>query len=102
MKLSSLSTEYVRVPVTVTDTAGTPIDPTGDPVQMAFTATRAEPDTGDWVTATWETSGSSHYARVLVGPGGTKTLTDGNWRIWVKVTDAPEVPVINAGALIIT
>ena len=33
-----------------------------------------------------------------MGPGGEVTLAAGIWRIWVRVTDNPEVPVLRAGS----
>jgi len=89
---SALSLKYVRCPVTAT-VNGQPLNPTGDVVQLAFMAPGALPASGDWKTATWETADSTHWAIILVGPGGTvPTLTPGAWTVWVKVTDSPEIP----------
>jgi len=80
------------------------VDPTSDTVQMAFV--NGEPTSGDWKTATWEadssTNPTTYYARCLVGPGGTVTLSDGDYQVWVKITDSPEVPVLKAGRLVVT
>jgi hypothetical protein len=85
--IPSVSTEPVRIPVRVTEN-GLPGDPTTATVSAAFLAdVDDEPTAGDWVMATWETSGSNgtHYANCLIGPGGTKTLTDGTWHVWIRI-----------------
>lgn len=102
MKISSLSREYVRCPISATE-AGVTVNPSVDTVVMAFTLDGAEPAAADWKAATWETAGTTYYARCLVGPGGTVVLPDGVYTVWVKVTDNPEVPVLRAGrALVVT
>jgi hypothetical protein len=88
----ALSTEYVWVPVIA------PVNTTADPVSIAF-KTSGKPSSGDWHTAAWD----DKAARILVGPGnGGVVLTAGTYSVWVKVTDDPAVPVINAGQLVIT
>lgn len=105
VKISSLSREFVRVQLKATE-AGQQVDPSLDPVEMAFTVPGTEPLVGDWKTAGWEADFSQsrpiYFARTLVGPGGTHLLTDGTYDVWVRVTDSPEVPVSNAGRLVIT
>lgn len=101
IKISSLSKEFVKVSVRVVKN-GVDIDPTADTVEMAFT-TGSEPQSGDWKAATWETAeGPVYFARCLVGPGGTIQLTDGSYKVWVKVADSPEVPVRDVGKLVVT
>ena len=105
LTISSLSKEYVRVRVSARED-GVVVNPTADTVEMAFTLLDAAPVGGDWKTAEWETDATTnpdtYYARCLVGPGGTVTLAAGTYRIWVRVTDAPEVPVKRSGILIVT
>lgn len=98
--LSSLSTEYVRVPVAAT-VNNAPYNPTGDVVQFAFT-TGANPVSGDWHTGSWDSTDSPYVAQCLVGPGGVVSLAVGTWIIWIKITDNPEVPVRSVGQLSIT
>jgi hypothetical protein len=100
--MSALSTQYIEVPVTATTPAGAAYNPTSDPVSFAFITT-GQPGPGDWNSGTWTatTSTSGTYlAQILIGPenGGTN-LGPGGYRIWVKVTDNPEVPVIEADTL---
>lgn len=102
LTISALSLEYVRVAVSAEED-GVAVDPTGDTVQMAFPAQGVAPVAGDWKAATWETDATTEpdtrYARCLVGPGGTVTLAAGFYDVYVKVTDAPEVPILKAGQL---
>lgn len=102
--ISSLSKEYVRVPVFATE-AGVAVDPTGDTVEMAFKSDGSEPGGGDWVAASWESdtgpNPDRHYARIIIGPGGT-VLSDDLYEVWVKVTDTPEIIVKKAGTLLVT
>jgi hypothetical protein len=103
LTISSLSTEYVQVPVSAVVSGGI-VDPTSDPVQFAFMVT-GNPSTGDWHTGSWTTIAPTTYiAQILVGPGnGGVVLTAGStYAIWVKVTDNPEVPVRQVGLLKIT
>lgn len=90
MSMSTLSTEYVRVRVSATKN-GIAYVPTSDTVAMAFVTPGSTPASGDWKTASWETAGSVYYAICLVGPGGN-ALAAGTYKVWVKVTDSPEVP----------
>lgn len=100
MQLSVLSREYVRVRISATE-AGAVVDPTEDPVYMAFLPTGWPVEDGDFVEASWEVSGSTYYARCLVGPSGTVTLLAGSYSVWAKVTDSPEAPVRRVGRLTI-
>lgn len=96
------SVQYVLVPVRFT-ASGVVTDPTSAVVTMAFIADGATPVSGDFKTASWETDPTTnpdtYYARCLVGTGGAITLAVGVYRIWVKVTDSPEAPVLKAGLL---
>lgn len=104
--ISSLSKQYVKVRVSAAE-SGASVDLTGGTVQMAFTVVGTEPVTNDWKSATWETDSTRnpdrYYARCMVGPSGTITLSDGTYDVWVKVTGVgTEIPVIRAGALTVT
>ncbi|MFD9632843.1 hypothetical protein [Streptomyces violascens] len=103
---SSLSLEYVQVPVTAM-VGGNPLNPTGDVVQFAFLPDKVQPGSGDWKAGSWDGAqprppGNAYLAQCLVGPGGTVTLTPGTYTVWIKVMDSPEVPVINVDLLTIT
>lgn len=92
-------TSLEEVPVTITTPVG--VNPTGDPVYMAFLSSPppSQPTSLQWNAATWLVNGTEYIALCLVGPGGTITLTAGLWYTWVKITASPEVPVKYAGVL---
>jgi len=103
--ISSLTTEYVRVRLTGQNN-GVEIDPTSFTVQLAFPAQGVDPVSGDWATGAWETVTDSlnnrqYWAKLLVGPAGSKNLAKGRYDVWIKVLASPETPVVNAGQLII-
>lgn len=87
------SVEYVKVPVT--PPAG--IDITAQPVSIAVTDAAARPVAADWKTASWD----GNVAKTLIGPG-VLALAPGSYKVWVKVTDSPEVPVMAAGTITVT
>ena len=95
---SSLSTQYVQVLVQVTSTNN--YDPTNDTVEFAFTNASAfpaqSPGDGDWNAGSWDPyPGSLYYAQILVGPAnGGVVLTQGRWQCWLRLTNYPEVPVL--------
>lgn len=97
-EISSLSLEYVEIPVAFT-VGGVVTNPTADTVQLAFPAPSVDPVSGDWVTGSWEPGGPPYVARLLVGPGGPKTLAKGSYDVWVKIADNPETPARKAGFL---
>lgn len=105
ISMSVLSTQYVLMPV-ATQAGGTIIDPTTDAVACAFKPVGAEPAGADWVPATWlqDTTPGTFIAECLVGPapGSAITLDPGIYTIWLKITDNPEVPVLQPGTLQIT
>lgn len=106
IQISNLSKEYVKVPVVATD-SGAHVDITVGTVTMAFTAVGTEPVSGDWKSASWETDATRfpmrYYARCLVGPSATVTLTDGTYDVWVKISGVgSEIPVQKAGQIQIT
>lgn len=109
MRISQLSTQYIRVPVSARR-SGAAYDPTGDTVQFALklapASTQAdqynEPESGDWGTGAWETDGGVYYAYINAGPSGTITWeTTGSfpktYQLWMKVTSTPEIPVEMVG-----
>jgi hypothetical protein len=101
--IPSTSLQYVGVDVRAT-LAGVATDPTSDTVKMAFVAPAAIPNSGDWNSATWSTDSTGktpiYTAFCLIGPGGTIALTAGTYAVFVKVTDAPEIPVLPVAGLL--
>lgn len=99
MQLSSLSTEYIRVPV-VAEVAGVPVNPTVYSVYMAIIPIGTLPAVADWKVAFWETIGGRYFAVLLVGPdGGVIAPAMGDYSIFVKIDAGIETPVIEAGFL---
>ena len=99
--VSHLSLEYVSVPVQAFTLTGAAYNPTGDTVQMAFMPQATQvPGPSDWQAAIWSTVEANvlfpYSASCLVGPGGTITLGIGTYVLYVKVSDNPEVPVLQA------
>lgn len=97
IQVSSVSKQYVTVPVAESITGG---DPTGDNVALSFPAPGDDPTV--FVAGQWLTENGIYYAQALVGPGTSAILINGFYDVYVKVTDNPEVPVIKAGLLEIT
>jgi hypothetical protein len=107
LAISSQSTIYVQVPVYNTEG----IDPTSDKVEFAFIGPfGTTPQAGDapptpetvWTQGTWD-AGTPYTCRLLVGPdAGQITLTVGSYQVWVRITDAPERPVLWSGPLVVT
>jgi hypothetical protein len=98
---SVLSTQYIQIQITAMASSGI-YDPTGDVVQFAFTPVgfpSQQPVT--WYAGSWETDpGPVYWAQCLIGPGsGGVVLAAGLWEVWVKVTDDPEIPVLQPAVL---
>jgi hypothetical protein len=92
VRIPSSSVVIYRHEVTAQD------DPTSLPVSMAVMPYDEEPAAGDFKTAAWLTEGGKHYAAILIGQDGTGIgpLAEGIYKSWVKVTDTPEIPVLES------
>lgn len=95
------SKEYVAVDVNVVPAAA-PVE--NDPVEMAFVPGAnldrpGDPDAAGWHPAVWLRPAGQLAAACVVGPGGTLVLPRGNFVVWVRITDNPEVPAIAADVL---
>lgn len=88
MRISVLSKEYITITVTAN------VNVLDDTVAWAFTDPGVDP--ASWTVGDWDASGR---ARILVGPGGAVTLTEGLKDVWLKITDSPEVPVRRVGQI---
>lgn len=95
IKIPAGSTEYVGIKVT--GPAG--LDLTSDSVEIAI----VEADVTSPTAPTWlppdiieHPTINTIIAKILVGPVGGIDLEKDRWRLWVKVTDTPEVPWIAA------
>lgn len=102
---SVLSLEPVGYDVTALVGFGSSGNPTTDVVQFAFTAPGVDPVSGDWKAGSWQTVAGPpqvYVAYCWVGPGGTIALAKGVYDVWIKITDAPGVPVKSVDILKIT
>ena len=107
-RLSTLSTEYLKVPVTARR-SGAAYDPTGDTVEFALTLKPAgsaadqynEPSS--WTAGAWWTEGGAYYAVVNVGPTGsiTSASTAATYQFWIKISSSPEAPVKYVGDVMV-
>ena len=88
--IPSTSVEYLSVPVT--GAVGT------EPVEMAVAAAGVEPVEADWKSAAW----ADDEVRILIGPGTLLPLDEGDYGVWVRITAAPEKPVLLAGRIKVT
>lgn len=90
--IPSGSKEYLHVPVTANASLA------GYGVEMALVGYGAEPGSGDWKTAVWD----STNAKMLIGLGTQTALIEGVYGVWVRITTAEERPVLYSGAVRIT
>jgi hypothetical protein len=101
ISISHLSLQYVGIPVKASLLNGNAYNPTTVPVYIAFMPQATQvPQPSDWQTALWATRSSDilepYAAFCLVGPTGTIQLGIGTYVLYVKVTDNPEIPVLQA------
>ena len=92
LTIPSISREYIHIPI-----GGGSMS---TPVEIAvIDDDTEEPTEADWHNAdVWDGT----TAKLLIGPGGTLELDDGVYRVWVRVTATPEIPVIRSGLLEVT
>lgn len=102
LAIKASSTEPIKVQVDKV-LAGTLQDLSAKTVEMAFMQSGTAPSSGDWKAATWDiwTQPTRYFAMCRVGPAGTVTLAAGRYAVWVRVTDSPDLPVKEAGALVV-
>ncbi len=107
LSIYAASKQYVTVPITNSEG----INPTSDVVQFAFLgpvqnvgqANGLVPTANTtYYTGSWQNSVSPYIAAILVGPGGTVTLTAGTYLVVVKITDSPEQPVLFSGPMVVS
>lgn len=103
IRRTTLSTEYVAVPISLSDFGGATVDPTTDTVEMAFSpGAFATPAEDEWNAADWVTEDGEYFARCLVGPAGVVALDEALYSIWVRVTASPELLVDRGGELLVS
>ena len=112
LKIPGDSVETLRVPWASLDSVGILEDPTAATVEVGFSADR-ETEPAAWLAASWETSekirvavggtvvDSPYKATLLVGTGPSE-LAVGLHAAWVRVTDAPQIPIRFVGFIEVT
>lgn len=102
------STEPIQFAIKAITAEGDGLDPTGDPVAVAFALITSppvtfDPDTATWNMATWSVQPGNpdpvYWVNVLPGPGGIPVAA-GSYVAYVKITDNPAVPVLPAAYVI--
>lgn len=92
------SVKYIKSEFVVTKD-GALHDPTGDQVGWAFVAPGEDRDAASWTAGSWETVGTRHWARCLVG--ADVVLARGPCSVYVNATDDPEIPLEYVGQLVV-
>lgn len=99
MRMRSDSREWLPAEVT----ANVVLDAQPVYIAVELWGSTAEPT---WHEAEWVgVAGAIRTAQILVGPGGTPSVTElapGTYRVLVKVTDTPEIPTFEAFLLRVT
>src|SRR5678815_2500702 len=97
-RVGTASLEFLRVTV-ATDPVS---DPTSLPVEIAVPPSGVAPTT--WLNANWELGGPPYVAAILVGPtagGSDVELEAGAYDVWLRITDAVEIPAFIADRLVV-
>lgn len=97
--ISSQSREYLRYWVKA-KVNGLDYDPTADNVEFACPVAGGTPTV--WISGIWEEVEGSFFALGLIGPGTGMTLSAGEYDVYIRITDSPEVPVKKVDRLKIT
>ena len=98
--IQASSEEFVRVPVTAT-VDGAAVNPTTDLVEVALVPAGTALAEEHYAVGTWQTDTVdgvvTYYACRLVETG---ELAPGTYRCYVRITDDPETPVLEATDII--
>jgi len=99
------SLQYIRYWVQAVVNGNATYNPTSDVVEFGFT-TSATVEPSVWYTGLWETdtiaNQPAYIAKILVGPAGTFVpASQTTYYVWIRVTDNPEVPVMQPGTLVV-
>ena len=70
-------------------------------VEIAVVDVDTRPTTNDWHTSAWTGDpGYTRNCRVFIGNSvGGISVDAGMYRVFVRVTDSPEIPIMDAGLL---
>lgn len=107
------STAPCQFSVNVIDAEGNPYDPTGDPVEVAYSPvtsppTAFNPGTATWYPSTWSVQAgnpgpATYWVNFMPGPvNGGAALAAGAYITVARITDNPAVPILDGCYLILT
>ncbi|MEU8040884.1 hypothetical protein [Streptosporangium sp. NPDC049078] len=92
--IPAISKEYVKAGV------GGSADLPDFLVHMALLPAGQDPGPDDWLPAEWIVEDGATKAMILVGPSTQLPLTKGIlYQVWVRITAAPEIPVLQPGTV---
>lgn len=89
------SSQYLAADIT-NQIGGTGLVPTLYEVDFAFISGPTQPQTSDWHQASWASPNAPYVGQILIGPNGL-ALSQGTYRIWIRVVALPQEPVIPVG-----
>jgi hypothetical protein len=100
-RITSGSVEWVSAWIDSAADGGAGITLSAQVVAIAVQPARIEPDEDTtWRTAAWAgTAGVARAARILIGPSTSNVIPKGEYDIWSKLTDNPEIPEVHHGRL---
>ena len=98
-EVESIADVVMQVEVT------TPADPTGDPIEWAFTPAGSTVEPSSWTVGAWVGSYADGKVQaispLLPSAGSTVTLAEGRWTVWVRWSVGSETPVERAFQLLV-
>ena len=101
IRIAASSTQYLVA--SISDGPGTlGFNPLSYPVNFAFIAGPAQPQSGDWHTGAWTSNNPDgpYTAQVLIGPAnGGLVIAPGSYQVWAEVVTSSQNPVIQIGTL---
>ncbi len=97
LKIAYTTQENIKVPLT--SWAGTVADPTTLPVELAVITGSNDPAEADWVTAAWTTESGVFEAEALWQDLVPVAIPRTTYSMWMRVTAAPETPVLYCGTI---
>jgi hypothetical protein len=100
-RITSGSVEWVSAWLDSAADGGAGVTLSAQAVAIAVQPVRVRPN-GDttWRTAAWAgTAGVARAARILIGPATSNVIPLGEYDIWTKLTDNPEIPEVYHGRL---
>lgn len=92
LRLPHTTIEYILAPVT-----GAASDITAMVVQVGFMPAGTKPEDVVWESAAWDTDAPTTIRWLYDG-----TSMPGEYHLWSRITDLPEIPVRDHGTVVLT